>query len=715
MPSLPKDYAERVYAGVLGKLIGVYLGRPFEGWSYDRIIKHLGEIRFYVHERLNKKLIVTDDDITGTFTFARALADFGYPRGLTAEQIGQTWLNYIIEKKTILWWGGMGVSTEHTAFQRLKNGIPAPKSGSIELNGRVVAEQIGSQIFIDGWALAAPGDPELAADLAKKASSVSHDGEAIHGAVALAVMEALAFNETDLNKLFDEARRFVPADCTIRKMTDDIRHWAASGEDWRKTRGRIEAHYGYDKWGGGCHMIPNHGVIVLALVHGRDDFQESLLVANTAGWDTDCNSGNVGCLLGIKNGLAGIEAGPDWRGPVADRLFLPTADGGRCLTDAVRESYELVRAGCALAGQKFDPPKGGARYHFDLPGAVQGWRFEDSPECQCIGTAWNAQGHSAGGLRSLAIGYCGLAPGRAARAAVPVFVTPEASAAMNTYDLVASPALYSGQTVTARIESDAHNARAADVRLYVRHYDASDQLVYLRSPGVALSAGKDHEFAWRVPDTGGQPIAEVGVEVTSDAKAAGTVYLDWLDWRGAPDLRLGVPGGAPDGTPCGTMWQRAWVASADVARFHLGVGDFRIAQDRGFGLLMQGTREWTGYRAQATVSPHLAKRAGIAVCVQGLERYYALLLSPEGGGKLQLIKRHYGEKVLAEAKFPWAFDQKIDLALATDGGKLRASADGKPVLEATDTAAPYEGGAVALMCEEGCVNYGAVHVKPSNG
>ncbi|MCH8142652.1 MAG: hypothetical protein IH908_13765 [Proteobacteria bacterium] len=26
---LTNDYAERVYAGVLGKVIGVYLGRPF--------------------------------------------------------------------------------------------------------------------------------------------------------------------------------------------------------------------------------------------------------------------------------------------------------------------------------------------------------------------------------------------------------------------------------------------------------------------------------------------------------------------------------------------------------------------------------------------------------------------------------------------------------------------------------------------------------------
>ena len=35
---LQADYLERVYAGVLGKLIGVYLGRPFEGWTHARIM-----------------------------------------------------------------------------------------------------------------------------------------------------------------------------------------------------------------------------------------------------------------------------------------------------------------------------------------------------------------------------------------------------------------------------------------------------------------------------------------------------------------------------------------------------------------------------------------------------------------------------------------------------------------------------------------------------
>jgi ADP-ribosylglycohydrolase len=48
--ALPPDYEERVYAGVLGKIIGVYLGRPVESWTYERIMAELGEVWYYVHE-----------------------------------------------------------------------------------------------------------------------------------------------------------------------------------------------------------------------------------------------------------------------------------------------------------------------------------------------------------------------------------------------------------------------------------------------------------------------------------------------------------------------------------------------------------------------------------------------------------------------------------------------------------------------------------------
>src|SRR6185503_7986158 len=256
----PPDYAERVYAGVLGKIIGVYLGRPFEGWTYEQIMANLGEIKYYVNDRRdlnlrNHQLVVTDDDISGTFTFLRALPDYDNSIELTPAQIGQTWLNYIIENRTILWWGGLGNSTEHTAFLRLKDGIPAPQSGSVNMNGKVVAEQIGAQIFIDGWGLITPGDPALAANFAQRAASVSHDGEAIYGAQIIAALIAQAFIESDLDRLIDSAIAFIPGDSIIYRLIQDIRAWhTMDRQDWYAARAKLATHYGYDKYGGNCHI-----------------------------------------------------------------------------------------------------------------------------------------------------------------------------------------------------------------------------------------------------------------------------------------------------------------------------------------------------------------------------------------------------------------------------------------------------------------------------
>jgi len=712
---LPSDYVERVYAGVLGKIIGVYLGRPFEGWPYARIMEELGEINYYVHEQCGVPLIVTDDDITGTFTFLRAMPDYGNALALTPAQIGQTWLNYLIEGRTILWWGGLGNSTEHTAYLRLKHGIEAPRSGSMALNGKVVAEQIGAQIFVDGWAMIAPGDPALAADLARRAASVSHDGEAIYGAQVVAAMESLAFVEPDMNKLLDTAVTFIPCDSVIYRMIGDIREWRATTTDWREAFGLLAEHYGYDKYGGNCHMVPNHGLIVLSLLWGDDDFQKTLMIVNTCGWDTDCNSGNVGCLMGIKNGLKGIEAGPDYRGPVADRMYLPAADGGRAITDALTEAYHIVNIGRALAGEAPLFPKGGAahadvahadvRFHFDLPGAVQGWMPEDSVESRGTLAVENVAGHSLLGARSLALRYRGVAVGRPARAATATFTPPEA-ASMPGYGLLASPTLFSGQTVRARLSADAANATPVMCGLYLRFYGAGDCLERMPGPCVIFAPGDTHEFTWRIPDTGGAPIAEIGIEVSSDRRADGAVYLDYLTWDGAPDVTLTRP------AHTGTMWQRAWVNGVDQVQH--GAESYRLIQNEGTGLLMQGTREWIDYRVTADVTPHLVKSAGIAVRVQGMRRYYALLLYRDGveaPPQVRLVKMLDAPEVLAEVDFPWEFGETHELSLEVVEATLRAWVDGALLLTATD-ARSFVGGAVALICEEGRTATNVVRVQP---
>jgi ADP-ribosylglycohydrolase len=691
---LPQDYTERVYAGVLGKIIGVYLGRPFEGWTYERIMRELGEIEYYVHDRLGAPLVVTDDDISGTFTFLRALPDHGFSRDITPAQIGQTWLNYIIERRTILWWGGMGNSTEHTAFLRLKRGVEAPRSGSATLNGRIVAEQIGAQIFIDGWGMVAPGDPEFAADLARRAASVSHDGAAIHGAQVIAAMEAQAFVEPDLDTLLDTALALIPRRSIIARLIGDVREWRAQYPDWRDARALIEQHYGYEIYGGNCHMVPNHALIMLGLLYGDDDLQRSLMITNTAGWDTDCNSGNVGCVLGIKNGLAGIDSGPDWRTSVADRLYLPTADGGRAITDAVRETYEVVNAGRALHQEEPLAPKHGARFHWELPGSVQGWRVEGGSD-----TVENVEGHSEHGTRSLAVRLTGEGE---TRIATPTFVPPDAIA-MPGYTLLASPTLYPGQTVRIRMEADAANPAAVDARLFIDMYGIDDELERRDGERVMLAPGASHRWTWRVPSTGGMPIAAIGVELARATRES-VVYLDELGWDGAPDVRFERP------LHGGTMWRRAWV---NGAHYEGGSGSetYRVIQDEGTGLFMQGTREWRDYTLRALVRPHMARRAGIAVRVGGMRRWYGLLLG--ANKRVRLVKALDGERVLAEAPFTWSMGQTYALELTVRGTDLVARIDGQDVLHATDDAHPLQGGGIALVVDEGRLDVDDVAVSPS--
>ena len=96
--------------------------------------------------------------------------------------------------------------------------------------------------------------------------------------------------------------------------------------------------------------MPNHALIVLALLYSGGDFHRAMTIVNTSGWDTDCNSGNVGCLIGVMHGLKGLEGGPDWRGPLADRALISASDGGYAVNDAARLACDIASLGRQLAG-----------------------------------------------------------------------------------------------------------------------------------------------------------------------------------------------------------------------------------------------------------------------------------------------------------------------------------------------------------------------------
>ena len=680
--SAPNDYLERVYAGVLGKIIGVYLGRPFEGWTHQRIETELGEIWNYVHERLGVPLVVADDDISGTFTFLRALPDHGGSADLSPQQIGLTWLNYIVENRSILWWGGMGNSTEHTAFLRLTNGIPAPLSGAIATNGKTVAEQIGAQIFIDGWALVSPGNPGLAAELARKAASVSHDGEAIYAAQLVAAMEAQAFVDPRIDQLIDTGLSYVPPDCLINQLVNDVRNWRRQDDDWRLTRERIENSYGYEKFPGNCHVIPNHAIIILSLLYSDDDFRRALMIANTSGWDTDCNSGNVGCLMGIKNGLTAID--PKLRGPVADRLFLSTADGGRCITDAVRESYEICRIAHQLGQAPPTPtPKNGARFHFALPGSVQGFQVVHNTLGACF--AFEPDGHG------LALDFRDLQEGCPVRIATQTFIPPDSKDASH-YSLMACPTLYPGNIVHGRLIAGADNSTPVRVVPFIAYYGGNDDLYYHHGRALNIAPGLAERFQWQIEELNGAPIAQFGLEVSSES--SGRLYVDYIGWSGAATTAFRRP------DTDGKMWLRAWINAVD----HVGTrwaSAFHLSQNRGTGLFIQGSRDWQNYAVEAAIMSDPTKSFGLAARVQGLTRYYALMLGPSQA--LRLVRNYDGVKALAEVPFHWSWSERYLFHLAVNRTTIAGSINGTELIRYDDPEAMLLDGGIALVCEEGLI------------
>jgi hypothetical protein len=265
--------------------------------------------------------------------------------------------------------------------------------------------------------------------------------------------------------------------------------------------------------------------------------------------------------MGIKNGLSAIDA--RLREPVADRLFLSTADGGRCITDAVRETYEICRIANQLS--QTEPvliPKHGARFHFELPGSVQGFQIDQDGENSSGLTLSNVAGGSATGQRSLALDFEGMEEDRPVRIATPTFIPLDSKVASH-YSLMACPTLFPGQVIQGRLAAGRENSAPVRIVPFVAGYDGNDELARHYGSPLTLAPGAGEDFQWQIEEIGGAPIARFGFELRSDRLARGRIHFgartpaaqcgdelgSMRSIRSAPNgrppficLRIGVPG-----------------------------------------------------------------------------------------------------------------------------------------------------------------------------
>lgn len=680
---IPKGYLEKLYAGWLGKIIGIRAGANIEGWTYEKIKETYGELDGYPVDFIN---FAADDDSNGPFFFLRGLQDSAVNYDLKPQDVGEALLNYAAFERGFFWWGGYGMSTEHTAYLNLRNGIPAPRSGLIEQNGYAVAEQIGGQIFIDTWGLVAPGNPDLAAKYAQAAASVTHDGNGIYGGIFVAVAVSYAFVEKDINRILDKALSYIPSDCEYARVVTEVRRFHREHpDDWRAAFQFLHDHFGYDKYPGSCHIIPNAGVIILALLYGEGDFTRTINICNMCGWDTDCNVANAGCIMGVRNGLEDIDY-EKWRKPINDLLICSSVVGSLNILDLPYCTSYIASLAYGAAGEEpetlwkeiFENRMDSC--HFEYPGSTHAMRVRGQENIAFE----NSSEQAYTGKRSLKV--WGAASSELTAIYRQTYYEPK-DFSDSRYNPSFSAILYPGQTIRAAVFS---KEPGVTVQMYVKDLHTGTIVTGEAVELVPESWGTPH---LHIPAMEGALLGEAGILVQSQNDWR--VYVDDLTFEGKPNYTLEAKlekreDFCFDHHPVSQFTTMKGLLYLQEGELHLSCADF--------GEAYTGRWDWKDYTAEFAVTPWTGNVWGVNVRVQGAIRSYAVMFRD---GVVSLMKNHNGYETLWEAPFDWKLGQEYWVRVEAQGPQIQVWIDGCEMPVFRDESSPWLEGSVGICVREG--------------
>ncbi|MGF7057864.1 ADP-ribosylglycohydrolase family protein [Brassicibacter mesophilus] len=668
---IQENYLEKVYAGFLGMNIGIRLGAPLEPsvWTEDSILKTYGTIKNYIKEYKN---FAADDDVNGPVYFLRALYD-AKERPITAKDVGDAWLNYTRDNLGMFWWGGYGISTEHTAYLNLKHGINAPESGSIKQNGKIIAEQIGGQIFIDTWGLVSPYDPKKAADYGELAASVSHDGDGINGARFMCACIAKAFEAESILQIIEAGLEQIPKESNYYKVSQSVlQFYLEDPHDFRACFKMLEENWGYDKFGGICHIIPNAGVCVLAMLYGEGDFSKTIEIAVMCGWDTDCNAGNVGTILGV---FGGIEALPDhYRNPINDGVVLSGISGYLNILDIPSYAKEIAVLGYKLNGQ--DIPNtlrqtfGEIHFDFSLPGSTHNFRVSEPHIC---GTSYSKD-KSMDGLGSLKILIDGIGMEEQCRVFYKPFYGKE-DFSDERYSPIFSPTAYPGQLVSMKLLVERCSGSQVGIIPYVRTF-SDKRILRLGHKQYEENCWFDLEIA--IPDTEGDMIDEVGFMLEgvefSREKTYGNIYLNEFNIGGKSCYSIDI--------------NKQKQELNTVTPFSVDGGYWEKRDKYLHAISYESAFAYGGnyfekdYTITANIKPLQGHSHLLLARAKGAMMGYAAGFAKDG--RVCLYKNDFGYDILKEAYYPWVEDKEYQLSFQVFEDRLSLFINDELILETKD-------------------------------
>ncbi|HET6442047.1 MAG TPA: ADP-ribosylglycohydrolase family protein [Phycisphaerae bacterium] len=318
-----REFRDKVYACWLGKSIGGTLGGPWEGQRHTHALEY--------YEPVPDKA-APNDDLDLQLVWLKMLEEQGVDPSV--RMFADYWSRYA---KAYPW-------NEYGFFMRnFARGLRPPVAGCFE---NYFVDEMGSPIRSEIWACLHAGDPQAAARMAWKDSTIDHaGGEGTCGEMFWAAVEAAAFVERDPMTLIRVGLGMIPLASHLARSIREAVWCHENGLTWGEARERIATRFAGIQ---PCHAVPNAGFTIIGWLYGKD-FGDRICKAVNCGYDTDCTGATLGALLGILEGTVGIPA--PWRDPVGDRIVLHRFTGP---CDPPGTLEELTDRTVALAEQAAD-------------------------------------------------------------------------------------------------------------------------------------------------------------------------------------------------------------------------------------------------------------------------------------------------------------------------------------------------------------------------
>lgn len=270
-----------------------YIGKPFPPTDYWEdvpmaYIKNFYGAWRYAYKKDNMHAVPVDDDVIYTQLALLILEEYG--PDFTTEDVGEAWRRYL----------PLACTAEEIAVKNLKAGIPAEKAGE---TGNPYRQWIGAAIRSDGFAYAAAGFPEKAAEMAYRDAFLSHRRNGIYGEMFLAAAQSAAFAVDDPLDAVRIALAEIPKDCLLHR---DI-SWAL--EAGKTVKDHRDARRLADERFGEMHIVHTNNnlcLIVFGLMIGGTDLVRALSETVAMGLDSDCTTASLGSIVGAVVGKKNI-------------------------------------------------------------------------------------------------------------------------------------------------------------------------------------------------------------------------------------------------------------------------------------------------------------------------------------------------------------------------------------------------------------------------